>query len=69
MSCNFKVTNLDIRKEYPAPELNRVSFPDSAWRNGIAVRMPNHLGDTVMALPALETLAKILPPDRALFLI
>ena len=69
MSCNFKVTNLDIRKEYPAPELNRVSYPDSAWRNGIAVRMPNHLGDTVMALPALETLAKILPPDRALFVI
>ena len=69
MSCNFKVKNLDIRTEFPAPEFKKITLPDSAWRNGIAVRMPNHLGDSVMALPALELLKKTVPQDRALFVI
>ena len=64
-----QVVQLDIRREFPAAELKKVAIPESAWRNGMAVRMPNHLGDTVMALPALETLKKLLPPDRALFVI
>ena len=69
MSGNFKIGHLDVRTEFPAPELTRVSIPDDAWRNGMVVRMPNHLGDTVMALPALETLKKLLPRDMALFVI
>ena len=69
MSCNFKVKNLDIRTEFPAPEFKKIAIPDSAWRNGMAVRMPNHLGDCVMALPALELLKKMIPENRALFVI
>ena len=69
MSCNFKVKNLDIRTEFPAPEFKKIAIPDSAWRNGMAVRMPNHLGDCVMALPALELLKKMSPENRALFVI
>ena len=69
MSENFKITNLDIRQEYPAAELNRITIPESAWCNGMVVRMPNHLGDTVMALPALAALKKLLPQDRALFVV
>ena len=69
MSCNFKVKNLDIRTEFPAPEFKKITLSHSAWRNGIAVRMPNHLGDSVMALPALDLLKKIVPQDRALFVI
>ena len=38
-------------------------------RNGIAVRMPNHLGDAVMALPALKALKEALPADCGLFVI
>lgn len=37
------------------------------FRNGILVRMPNHLGDTVMALPALAALRTILPEYCALY--
>jgi len=39
------------------------------FRNGIAVRMPNHLGDTVMALPALVSLRALLPRYCALYAI
>ncbi|MBR7104307.1 MAG: lipopolysaccharide heptosyltransferase II [Lentisphaeria bacterium] len=69
MSGNYKVKNLDIRREYPAQELKKAVIPSSAWRNGLAVRMPNHLGDAVMALPALLALKKIVPSDLALFVI
>ena len=44
-------------------------IPNEAFRNGIAVRMPNHLGDAVMALPALKSLRSILPPYCALYVI
>lgn len=69
MSGNFKIGHLDVRTEFPSPELTRVSIPDDAWHNGMAVRMPNHLGDTIMALPALEALKKRLPRDMGLFVI
>ena len=39
------------------------------WRNGLLVRMPNHLGDAVMALPALRALRGILPPACALYVV
>ena len=37
------------------------------FRNGIAARMPNHLGDAVMALPSLCALRELLPRHCALF--
>ena len=47
------------------------SFPVTALRreelrNGIVVRMPNWLGDAVMALPALRQLKALVPEDGAL---
>lgn len=39
------------------------------WRNGIAVRMPNHLGDAVMSIPAIMELKKIIPENCGLFVI
>ncbi len=38
-------------------------------RNGIAVRVPNWLGDACMVLPALMQLKKIIPEDCGLFII
>ena len=62
------ITTLDIRKDYPAPEYRKYQLPDDL-RNGIVVRMPNHLGDAMMALPALMQLKKMLAPELALFVI
>ena len=42
------------------------ALPPGSFRNGIVVRMPNHLGDTVMALPALRALRRLLPKHCAL---
>lgn len=39
------------------------------FRNGVIVRMPNHLGDAVMALPALAALKNIIPEHCGLFVI
>ena len=44
-------------------------FRISRFRNGIIVRMPNHLGDAVMALPALAALQKTLPEYCGIFVI
>ena len=44
-------------------------LPLREWRNGLLVRMPNHLGDAVMALPALRALRGILPPACALYVV
>ena len=38
-------------------------------RNGIIARMPNHLGDAVMALPALLALKRSLPEECALYVV
>ncbi|MGE4564064.1 MAG: lipopolysaccharide heptosyltransferase II [Victivallaceae bacterium] len=57
---------LDIRREYPAPPLPRQQVAAKGWKNGLVVRMPNWLGDAVMALPALWQLKQILPPNAAL---
>jgi len=56
--------NLGADAAFPVEKI-----PDAAFRNGIAVRMPNHLGDAVMALPALKSLRSILPPYCALYVI
>ena len=50
--------------EFPARPLRT-----SEWRNGLLVRMPNHLGDAVMALPALCALRTLLPPACGLYVI
>ena len=44
-------------------------IPVRDWRNGMLIRMPNHLGDAVMALPALQALRGVLPPACGLFVI
>ena len=55
---------LDADAAFPVEKI-----PNEAFRNGIVVRMPNHLGDAVMALPALKSLRAILPPYCALYVI
>ena len=60
---------LDIRREFPSPRFDQVVLRPDMWRNGMAVRMPNHLGDAVMALPAVEQLRKFIPPQCALYCI
>lgn len=62
------IKTLDITKDYPAPEYAPVDM-DIDWRNGAVVRMPNHLGDAMMALPALMQLRKMLPEEMALYVI
>ena len=52
---------LDLPHDYPAPEFPRLTIPHQAWRNGLVLRMPNHLGDAIMALPALHVLRRIVP--------
>ena len=39
------------------------------WRNGVVVRMPNHLGDAIMALPALAALKSAMPENCGLFVV
>ncbi len=67
MSCDNAVCppgyvhHLDLLHDYPAPEFPVMTIPREAWRNGLVLRMPNHLGDAVMALPALQMLRRIVP--------
>ena len=49
--------------------LPSVKLESHIWRNGMVVRMPNHLGDAVMALPALVSLSKIIPANCGLFVV
>lgn len=49
--------------------LPHVELDADCWRNGAVVRMPNHLGDAVMALPALEAFSKLLPEHCGLFVV
>ena len=60
---------LDIRRDFPSPQFRKVALRPDMWRNGMVVRMPNHLGDAVMALPALGQLRKVVPADCALYCI
>ena len=43
--------------------------PVRNWRNGVAFRVPNHLGDAVMAMPAILEFKKIIPANCGLFII
>lgn len=60
---------LDITREFPAPEFPVDPIAGQFWKNGMVVRMPNWLGDAVMALPALYQLKQMLPPPCALAVI
>ncbi len=57
---------LDITREFPAPEFTPDAVARRGWKNGLVVRMPNWLGDAVMALPALHQLKLRLPAECAL---
>ncbi len=59
----------DPEQERPAVSFPVCPLPREQWRNGLIVRMPNHLGDAVMALPALLGLKKCLPESCALAVI
>ncbi len=64
------IRHLDIPGVYPAPQSDvRFDVAKSDWRNGIIVRMPNHLGDAIMALPALAAFKQALPKYCALAVI
>ena len=60
--ADFRDLNADAEFPVAAPK------PDSL-RNGMLVRMPNHLGDAVMALPALLALKRSLPEECGLYVI
>lgn len=61
----MKLSDLVARvPEFPVEPLD-----PAGMRDGIVVRMPNWLGDAVMALPALMQLRKILPRYAGLFVI
>lgn len=64
---NVSVIPGDLSSFVPAAEFPRCEIP--RFRNGLIVRMPNHLGDAVMALPALAALKTILPEHCGLFVI
>lgn len=52
-----------------APTFPTAPLPRGEWLNGVIVRMPNWLGDAVMALPALTQLRKIIPEYCGLFVV
>lgn len=60
---------IQVGPDYPVPEFGVRPIQSGCWRNGMAVRMPNWLGDAIMALPALRQLKLILPENCALMVI
>jgi len=68
-----------MHDDAPQVSLYRPRLPDSietapvlssesvAWRNGLLIRAPNWLGDSVMCLPAIRRLRDIVPPACGLF--
>jgi len=51
------------------PEFPPVELRDGDWRDGLAFRAPNWLGDAVMALPALLQSRKLIPETCGLFVV
>ena len=62
------IKKLDITRDYPAPKYKKIPRIHDL-RNGVVVRMPNHLGDAMMALPALMQLKAMLSEEYALYVI
>jgi lipopolysaccharide heptosyltransferase II len=53
----------------PAPEFPVIELTAKQIKAGIIARVPNWLGDAIMAVPALMQLKKIIPPGAELFVI
>jgi len=51
------------------PSFSPVAIKRGEWKDGMIVRMPNWLGDAVMAVPALLQLRKVIPKNCGLFVI
>lgn len=51
------------------PVFQNVNIRKREWKDGLIVRMPNWLGDAVMATPAILQLKKIIPKNCGLFVI
>ncbi len=51
------------------PELEPLRLDIRDWRDGIAVRVPNWLGDAAMCIPALWQLNRSIPEDCGLFVV
>ncbi|MBQ8756404.1 MAG: lipopolysaccharide heptosyltransferase II [Lentisphaeria bacterium] len=64
-----KVHTLNIETDFPSPQFEIRPVDATVWRNGMLVRMPNHLGDAVMALPALKQLRTIVPEGCGLYVL
>ena len=62
----FNITSSD---NLDMPVFPKIQIPQKDWKDGIIVRMPNWLGDAVMATPALLQLRKIIPKNCGLFVI
>ena len=63
------VHTLNIETDFPSPQFAVQPLEAQIWRNGMLVRMPNHLGDAVMALPALKQLRTIVPEGCGLYVL
>ncbi len=66
MSKEVKITKPDLA---PAPLFPVTTLDVRSLKDGIAVRVPNWLGDAIMTLPALMQLKKIMPEGCGLFVI
>lgn len=51
------------------PEFDKVDLKLSDWRDGIVVRVPNWLGDAVMAIPAMTRLREAMPERCGFFVV
>ncbi len=65
----MEAIRVKLPEDFPAPELPELKLRPERWRNGVAVRIPNWLGDAVMALPALRQLKLGLPEHCGLFVV
>ena len=63
------VYRLNVERDFPAPQFPVRNLDAKIWCNGMLVRMPNHLGDAVMALPALKQLRTIVPVGCGLYVL
>ncbi|MCK5845094.1 MAG: lipopolysaccharide heptosyltransferase II [Victivallales bacterium] len=51
------------------PEFSVVELAQGDWRDGVIVRVPNWLGDAVMAIPAMAQLRKAVPERCGFFVV
>ena len=67
-TSSFAIYQPILRRSPDAP--GQLLDPASlAWRNGMLVRAPNWLGDTMMALPAVHKLQAFIPEPCGLFVL